>query len=146
MGVNAQVGVPVRRKIHRRPEHAPAAAVAAQAVDGGIGGVAAPGTVLNGGVGRVLPRDQGKGAAGALPCTDHPKNTLGNILPEQFQRRVGGSPLGRVAVGCHNAPGLAVNFSQGGQVLRNGLANGQSGLLCLLHLAVSFIHRESDSL
>ena len=89
MGVDAQMGAAGRRKGQGCCKNAVAGAVAAQPVDGGVRFIADPGAV-NGGVGGVLPRHQGKGGAGRVPVTQHIELLLGDVLPQQFGPRVGG--------------------------------------------------------
>ena len=116
VGVHPQVGYPLSRPVYALVQHAPAGAVAADAVNGAVGGGGILPRALDLGVGGIVAGDQRKDAVDAALVLHHVQVAVHNILPQQRLRGIAVDPLGHVAALPHELPGDVVDLQNTGQV------------------------------
>ena len=98
-------------------QHTTVGAVAADAVNGAVGGGGVLPCAVDPGIGGVIAHHQRKGAVDAARVLHHIQVAVGDVLPQQRLRGVAVDPLHHVAVLPHEAPGDVVDLQNMGQVV-----------------------------
>ena len=110
--------------------HALGGAIACHAVDHGVGTVIVPLAVLDVGVGRVGPPDEGKGGDDAAAVLHHEAGALLYVLLDAGGAGpLGGAPLVGVAYAGHEFSGVFIYFHEAIEVGLLGASDFHDGLL-----------------
>lgn len=99
----------------RRPMHPPGRC---HAVDGGIGSIIRPATIIDFGISRFWAGNVTERCLRAGITLQNIADAAGDLLLHQLCAGVGSGPLGGVAGLCHKSAGMGKYFKQCGQITR----------------------------